>query len=101
MLKDKIGETYEYEGITYTVGQKIRGAECSEYGNLIGVIKEICDDDVCIEIICNFEDPTEPQLIKKMEDFYTEVFGKPMTLNDICLDEVIMSPNEVELLSEE
>ena len=65
MLKDKIGETYEYEGLTYTVGQKVRGVEASEYGGLIGVIKEICDDDGCIEIICNFDEPTEPHLIKK------------------------------------
>lgn len=101
MLKDRIGETYEYEGMTYTVGQKVRGVECSEYGGMIGVIKEICDDDGSIEIICNFDEPSEPCLIKKIESFYTEIFGKPMTLNDICLDEVIMAPDEIELLSEE
>lgn len=101
MYKDKIGESYEYKGVVYTVGNKIIGAKRSEYDGVVGVIKEITDEDDALEIICDFEDPTDPEIIKRMEEYFSKIFGKPMTLNDISLEGIIMCPDEIDFLCNE
>ena len=45
MIYNKVGETLEFEGKKYAVGENIVGAETSEYEGLFGYIKEIRTDN--------------------------------------------------------
>ena len=71
MVAEKIGESVEFEGITYTVG---------------------------IDIYCDFEEPTDPEVIAKLEKRFSHIYGNPRTMEDICLDGIVMAPDEISLI---
>ena len=56
-------------------------------------------DNVDIDIYCDFEEPTDPEVIKKLEKRFSYIFDKPQTLEDICLDGIVMAPDEISLIS--
>ena len=105
MIYNKVGETLEFEGKKYAVGENIVGAETSEYEGLFGYIKEIrTDNDKDTEndppdIYCEFFPPVYPDEIKKVEERFSALYGERKTLNDIALDEVIMAPEMITPLS--
>ena len=105
MVADKIGESIEYQGVTYTVGAAVSVNKHSDYDGLIGKIIEITTEDdmdtdnVDIDIYCDFEEPTDPEVIKKLEKRFSYIFDKPQTLEDICLDGIVMAPDEISLIS--
>lgn len=101
MIKDKIGESVEFEGVTYTVGAAVTVCKGSDYDGLTGKIIEITtDEDMdtdndAIDIYCDFEEPTDPEVIKKLEKRFSYIYDKPQTLQDICLDGIVMAPDEI------
>ena len=73
MVANKIGESVEFEGVTYTVGAAVSVNKRSDYAGLVGKITEIATDgdmdtdNDCIDIYCDFEEPTDTEVIAKLE----------------------------------
>lgn len=105
MVAKKIGESIEFEGVTYTVAADISVNKHSDYAGLIGKITEIATggdmdtDNDCIDIYCDFEEPTDPEVIKKLEKRFSCIYGEPRTIAEICLDGIVMAPDEISLIS--
>lgn len=106
MIKDKTGETFEYEGRIFRVGDWVYANEGSDYEGLFGHIKEIRtgeDKDTeneTADIYCEFMPPIIPAFIEKIEERFSKLYGEPKKLEDLALDEVIMAP-EMLLLDQE
>lgn len=104
MVANKIGESIEFEDITYIVGAAVSVDKRSDYAGLVGKITEIATggdmdtDNDCIDIYCDFEEPTDPEVIKKLEKRFSCIYGEPRTLQDICLDGIVMAPDEIWLI---
>ena len=98
---NKPGAEFLYNGITYRVGDKIIGSDQSEYAGLIGSILEIRDGDDketendTPDIYCSFDPPVLPADIAKTEATFSSLYGEKKKLDDICFDEVIMSPEMI------
>lgn len=101
MVASKIGESIDYCGVTYTVGAAVTAAKGSDYDGLVGKIVEIAtDEDMdtdndAIDIYCDFEEPTDPEVIEKLEKRFSYIYDEPRTLEDICLDGIVMAPVEI------
>ena len=98
------GATFEYEGVTYTIGAKIYANNQSDWKGLFGVITEIrTDEDKETEnetpdIYCSFDVPILPVDVKELEERFSDLYREPKKMEDISLDEVIMAPEMIELL---
>ncbi len=105
MIVNEKGSTYEYDGVVYTIGDRVRVAEHSDYAGLEGHIKEICTDgdmdtgNFDIDIYCDFERPSDAEIIRKLEKTFSSIFGSPHSIDDINIDEVVMAPDEIEIIS--
>lgn len=106
MIYKKSNEVFEYEGKKYKVGDRIVANEISdEYEGLIGYITEIRDGDdkdtenVTPDIYCSFFDPVMPYDVAQIESRFSDSYGEPKTLEDIILDEVIMAPEMIVVIS--
>lgn len=70
MILNRDGASFEYAGVTYTVGGPVIGTDASEYHGLYGVITEIRDGDdketenETPDIYCEFEPPVLPCEVK-------------------------------------
>jgi len=101
MVAEKIGESVEFEGVTYTVGAAVSVNKRSDYAGLVGKITEIATDgdmdtdNDCIDIYCDFEEPTDPAVIERLEKRFSYIYDEPRTLQDICLDGIVMAPDEI------
>lgn len=101
MTANKIGESIEYEGVTYTVGAAVTVCKDSDYDGLVGKIIEITTesdmdtDNTGIDIYCDFKKPTNPNVIKKLEKRFSYIYNTPQTLKDICLEGIVMAPDEI------
>ncbi|HCT16824.1 MAG TPA: hypothetical protein DIW36_05450 [Ruminococcaceae bacterium] len=104
MVANKIGESVEFEGVTYTVGASVSVNKTSDYAGLAGKITEIATDDDMdtdndyIDIYCDFDEPTDPEVISKLEKRFSHIYGNPKTIQDICLDGIVMAPDEISLI---
>lgn len=104
MVVNKIGESVEFADITYNVGATVTVNKYSDYAGLKGKITEIATggdmdtDNDYIDIYCDFEEPTDSEVIKKLEKRFSYIYGEPRTLQDICLDGIVMAPNEICLI---
>lgn len=104
MVANKIGESVEFEGVTYTVGAAVSVNKCSDYAGLVGKITEIATDgdmdtdNDCIDIYCDFEEPTDLAVIERLEKRFSYIYDEPRTLQDICLDGIVMAPDEISLI---
>lgn len=102
MIINRPGTVFEYDGVKYTIGETIVGTAESEYENLFGSIVEIRDgadketENDTPDFYCTFNPPILPHEIKKLEAVFSDLYGSPKTLDDICLDEVIMAPSMIE-----
>lgn len=106
MILSKSGESFEYEGTIYKVGQSVYANSNSDYHGLFGVIKEIRDGDdkdtenIAPDIYCSFDLPVLPHSIELFEKRFSELYGEPKKINDIALDSVIMAPDMIVPLTE-
>ena len=104
MVANKTGESIEFEDITYTVGAAVSVDKRSDYAGLVGKITEIATggdmdtDNDCIDIYCDFEEPTDPEVIEKLEKRFSYIYGEPRALQDICLDGIVMAADEIWLI---
>ena len=101
MIINRVGAQFTYEGVTYTIGDKILANDVSEYEGLFGVIHEIrTEDDRETEndtpdIHCHFYPPFDPKEIARLESRFSSLYRLPKKLEDISLDEVIMAPEMI------
>ena len=109
MEKNRIGEKVNYDGVTYTVGATVCAEKRSDYDGLVGRIVAIETDgdgnmvtaNEAIDIYCDFEMPTDPEVIEKLEKRMSGLYGEPMTVEDISLDGIVMAPDELCIVTEE
>jgi hypothetical protein len=99
MIYKNFDEGITVNDVSFAVGQKVIGNSNSEYEGLLGTIMEIrTDPDKDTEnegpdIYCSFEPPEDPKGIKELEAVFSELYGEPKSIDEIILDEVIMSPD--------
>lgn len=102
MMLNKKGQVFEYADKKLTVGELIIANNYSSYCGLIGVIKEICDGEdkdtgnLTPDIHCEFYKPENESEIRFLEERFSNNYGTKKTLDDIALDDVIMSPNMID-----
>lgn len=93
-------------GVEYIIGEEVIGTENGDYEGLIGRIYEIrigeadkeTDNDTS-DFYCTFEPPILEPDIRKLEERFSQIYGSPKSLNDICLDSVILAPDMVKPVS--
>ena len=101
MILREQGKSFEYEGMTYTIGDTIIATDASEYEGLVGIILEIRDGDdkdtenETPDIYCSFEPPIFPDDIRELEKTFSDLYGETKTVADIVLDCVIMAPDMI------
>ncbi len=101
MIINRIGAEFEYEGVTYVIGESIVGTPESEYEGLYGSITEIRDgedkdtENETPDIYCSFEVPVIPYDVEELEERFSELYQNPKTIDDIVLDLVIMAPEMI------
>lgn len=104
MIINRPGAEFVYDGASYKIGDRIIGTPESEYEGLYGSIFEIRDgedketENETPDIYCSFEEPVLPHQIRKLEEIFSDLYGEPKTLEDIILDDVIMSPEMVRVI---
>ena len=85
------GETFQYDGITYTIGEQIAANNQSEYEGLVGVIIEIRDGDDketendTPDIYCQFDIPVLPEDRIELEKRFSSLYGEEKSIEDIPL----------------
>lgn len=105
MIINSIGAQFTYEGVTYTIGDKIFSNDTSDFRGLFGYIKEIrtgddreTDNDTP-DFHCYFYLPFEPEAIAKLESRFSALYRSPKKVEDIALDEVIMAPDMIQVVA--
>ena len=107
MIYSKPGQEYFCDNGTFVIGGPIIATDESEYQGLYGTITEIRTDEdretenETPDIYCSFEPPVYPHEIRDFERVFSDLYGEPKTLDDISLDEVIMSPEMIRMIPEE
>lgn len=95
VLKEK-GTRFCRGGKVFTVGGRVLGNEACDYAGLHGVITGIytgADGVVGLdapEICCDFERPVSEEMIRDLEDRFSDICGEPTTIDDILFDNVIV-----------
>lgn len=90
----------------FKIGQRVRTTDDCDFFGLEGVIIEIRTgedketDNPTPDIHCSFEYPDSEEMVKKLEEHFSSLYGSPQKLDAIALDEVIMAPDELTILSE-
>ena len=101
MILNKYGDTFQYDGIDYAIGDIIVATDASEYEGLVGRILEIRDgadkdtENETPDIYCSFEVPLLEDDIKDLEETFSDLYEEPKTIDDITLDMVIMAPEMI------
>lgn len=104
MIYNKINDEFLYQGITYMIGAPIVGTDESEYEGLFGRIIAIRTDDDKFtdnetpDIHCQFDVPLMQQGINDLEARFSELYGEKVVIDDINMDDAIMSPDMIKLL---
>ena len=90
----------------FFVGDKIIATK-SDYAGLKGYITEIRTgkdketENVTDDIYCCFEIPENNTEIKLLEEHFSDLYGEPKTIDELCFDCVIMAPEEVEVIKDD
>lgn len=106
MILNKPGETFEYEGRKFMIGDQIIANGKSVYEGLFGTITETRDgedketENETPDLYCRFEEPDTPYEVSMLEARFTNLYGTQKTIGDIALDLVIMSPEMVMTVKE-
>ncbi len=88
----------------FAVGDRIIAVD-SDYAGLKGVITEIRtgnDKDTENEtddIYCSFDIPDDEDDLKNLEAHFSDLYGEKKTADELCLDLVIMAPEEIRAVS--
>ena len=105
MIINRAGAQFTHEGVTYTIGDKIFSNDTSDVRGLFGYIKEIrtgddreTDNDTP-DIHCYFYPPFGPEAIAELESRFSALYRSPKKLEDIALDEVIMAPDMIQVVT--
>lgn len=105
MVIRQFDEEFWYKGKCYKIGDRIVGTSESEYEGLFGSISEIRDgedketENDTPDIYCDFEAPDDPKEIKRLEAVFSDLYACPKSLNEICLDLVIMAPEMIRVIA--
>lgn len=106
MLLRKRGMTFAYGDEIYQIGQWIAAVPESDYGGLYGIVLQIRDgedketENETPDIYCCFKPPSDPNIVAKLEETFSELYGCPKRLRDLSLDLVIMAPAEIRKCTE-
>lgn len=104
MVIRRTGDTYNYEGVAYTIGGRVYANGQSDWEGLFGSITEIRTgtdketENETPDIYCSFDAPVLQPDVKELEEHFSSLYQEPKKLEDICLDEVIMAPEMIEPL---
>lgn len=104
MILSKGNIPFPYNGKIYHIGDRVRVMSGDDYSGLVGVITEIVDGDdkdtenETPDVYCCFDEPVDPDIIKELEERFSDLYNEPKTIDDIILDSVIMDPDTLELL---
>jgi hypothetical protein len=107
MVIRQFDEEFWYKGKCYKIGDRIIGTSESEYEGHFGSIFEIRDgedketENDTPDIYCDFEAPDDPEEIKHLEDVFSDLYACPKSLDEICLDIVIMAPEMIRVVQTE
>lgn len=88
-------------GKNFEIGGLVVPTSDSEYAGLIGVIEEIRSgqdketENLSDDIIVNFFQPESEKVIKKLEENFSNLYRQEKKLNDIILDYVVFSADEI------
>lgn len=91
----------QWGDVIFKPGQRVRTTDASDYAGLDGVILEIHTgedketDNLTPDIHCCFDFPESEADLRKLEERFSSLYNMPKKLDDLALDEVIMSPDEL------
>lgn len=106
MILNQQGDVFEYNGISYKIGDEIYVTYRNKYEGLFGVILEIRDGkdkdtgNKTPDIYCRLKQPVLPHDVEALEARFSALYGEPKTLDDISLDEIIMAPEMISIVTE-
>ena len=95
MIYTKKGEKITVDGNNYEIGDKIIVTN-GDYTGLKGYITEVRTgrdkdtENTTDDIYCCFNKPTDKEEIRLLEEHFSGLYGKEITIKDIALDLVIM-----------
>lgn len=104
MIINRMNAEFEYMGTIYKIGAPVVGTAESEYKGLFGRIikirtgKDKLTDNKTPDIYCSFDIPILQQEINDVEARFSELYGAKKWIDDIILDEVILSPEMIKVL---
>ena len=105
MILNMPGESITAYEKTLAVGGRVRATD-SVYAGLKGTITEIRTDadkdteNVTDDVYCDFDVPETEAEIRMLEDYFSALFGTKKTIDNLCLDSVIMAPEELDVIEE-
>lgn len=107
MIYAKNGERITADGYTFAVGERIMATD-SDYAGLKGCITEIRTgadketenetENETDDVYCCFDFPKSEEKVRLLEKHFSALYGEKKTRDDICLDSVIMAPEEIRRL---
>ena len=105
MILNRNGATFTYDGITYTIGDRVIATDESAYEGLFGTILEIrtgndkSTDNDTPDFYCEFIPPVLPAEVVALEARFSALYQQKKALDDITLDEVIMAPEMIRVIN--
>ena len=105
MILNRNGATFTYDGITYTIGNRVIATDESAYEGLFGTILEIrtgndkSTDNDTPDFYCEFIPPVLPAEVVALEARFSALYQQKKALDDITLDEVIMAPEMIRVIN--
>lgn len=105
MILNRNGAAFTYDGITYTIGDRVVATSESAYEGLFGTILEIrtgndkSTDNDTQDFHCEFIPPAIPAEVVALESRFSALYQQKKVLDDITLDEVIMAPEMIRVIN--
>ena len=105
MIFNRNGATFTYDGVTYTIGDRVIATGESAYEGLFGTILEIrtgndkSTDNDTPDFQCEFIPPALPAEVVALEARFSALYRQKKVLDDITLDEVIMAPEMIRVIN--
>lgn len=94
----------QWRDVILKPGQCVRTTNDSDYAGLEGVILEIHTgedketDNLTPDIHCCFDYPESEIQVQKLEERFSSLYNMPKKLEELGLDEIIMSPDELAII---
>ncbi|MBE5040779.1 hypothetical protein [Ructibacterium gallinarum] len=106
MILQNQGEFIENDNVKLAIGDRIIAAD-SDYAGLKGWITEIRTgadketENTTDDVYCRFEIPETAEKQQLLEEHFSALYGEKKTMDDLCLDMVIMAPEELRTVGED